>query len=93
MKMRVTGKNLNTMWGVGAAHSLYRKDGKWYHHLKEFPGALFDSQGYVIFKTQAEYRNNSYLQHGQDLHVPTGISSMPNYVKVLEEPIDAQTDP
>ncbi|MEK6530967.1 MAG: hypothetical protein AABZ23_00565 [Deltaproteobacteria bacterium] len=78
---KLTGKYLNELWKVGARHALYREDGKWYEHLKRFPGALFDYNGYVIFKTEKEYEQSSYLQHGIKLNVPhDGISAMPNYV-------------
>jgi 5-methylcytosine-specific restriction enzyme A len=77
-----TGKMLNELWGVGAVHALYREDGKWYHRLERFPGALFDSNGYVLFRTQEEYLRSPYLQRTQDLHVDRGISSIPGYVHI-----------
>jgi len=49
---RIYGRDLNELWQVGALHALYREDGKWYEHLERFPGALFDYNGYVIFKTK-----------------------------------------
>ena len=51
-------KNINEKLGLNAQHSLYRKDGKWYHHLKSFPGILFDKDGYVIFDTEADYERS-----------------------------------
>ena len=78
----MTGRRLNNEWNVGAKHALYHKDGNYYNHLKYFPGALFDPEGYVLFKIEKDYASSSFLQHGQQLHVPGGISSMPNYVKV-----------
>ena len=56
-----TGKKLNEQWGVGARHALYRKDGSWWHTLKDFPGALLDEHGYVKFDTKEEYENYSGL--------------------------------
>ena len=47
------GAMLNHKWGVNAKHALYRDDGRWYHVLEKFPGALFDSHGYVFFKPKA----------------------------------------
>lgn len=82
---KIDGKYLNDLWGVGAKHALYSKDGKWYHHLKEFPGALFDRNGFIIFSSMNEYLKSPFLQHGQHLHVPKGISEMPGYVRVIEE--------
>ncbi|MCL4265936.1 MAG: HNH endonuclease [Anaerolineae bacterium] len=82
---KLTGKYLNDLWGVGAKHALYREDGKWYHQLTEFPGALFDANGYVVFETERDYWESPYLQIQQDLHISDGISSMPNYIRVTEK--------
>ena len=84
-EIRITGKYLNKLWYVGAKHALYRKDGMWYHHLEEFPGALFDKNGYVVFQNRDDYISSPYLQHAQDLHVPSGIASIPDYVKVISD--------
>jgi 5-methylcytosine-specific restriction protein A len=72
------GKYLNDLWGVGANHALYREDGKWYHQLEDFPGALFDANGYIVFETEEDYLASPYLQIQKDLHIPNGISSIPN---------------
>lgn len=81
----LTGKYLNELWNAGAKHALYREDGKWYHQLKEFPGALFDANGYVIFNTEQDYLQSPYLQIQQDLHISEGISAIPNYVRITEQ--------
>jgi len=78
----LTGRRLNIDWKVGASHALFHKDGTYYNHLLYFPGALFDMNGYVLFKSEEQYRKSRYLQHGQQLHVPGGISSMPGYVRM-----------
>jgi len=80
----ITGEKLNKQWKVGALHALYREDGKWYHHLTQFPGALFDKYGFIIFQNENEYLSSEYLQHKQDLHIPSGISSIPGYKKFSE---------
>lgn len=79
---RLTGKYLNALWKVYAKHALYRKDGGWYHHLKNFPGALFDYHGYVLFRTREEYERCPFLRHNQELNVPEGIANIPSYVRV-----------
>lgn len=84
-KRSLTGKYLNMLWGVKAKHALYREDGKWYHQLKEFPGALFDANGYVVFETEEEFLESPYLQIGQDVHLTDGISAIPNYIRVSEK--------
>lgn len=78
----LTGRQLNIEWKVNAKHALYSKDGDWYNHLEYFPGALFDPNGYVLFKTEEQYRNTSLLRHGKQLDVPGGIASMPGYVRI-----------
>jgi 5-methylcytosine-specific restriction protein A len=80
----LSGKYLNEFWGIGAKHALYREDGKWYHQLKEFPGVLFDANGYVFFETKESYLGSPFLQIQKDLHVINGISSMPNYIRITE---------
>ena len=78
----LSGRQLNEEWKVGASHALFHKDGTYYNHLQYFPGALLDLNGYVRFKSEEEYKNSPHLQHGQQLHVPGGISSMPGYVRM-----------
>jgi len=75
------GRVLNDQWNVAARHALYHKEGNYYNHLRYFPGALFDPNGYLVFKTEQEYRKSPHLQHGAQLHVPGGISSVPGYVR------------
>ncbi len=76
-------KQLCKRWNVKAKHSLYRKTGDWYHRLKQFPGALFDDKGYILFRTEQEYQQCIYLQIQQDVHVPQGISSIPGYIQIV----------
>jgi lysyl-tRNA synthetase, class I len=85
-KRSLTGKELNKRWGVGASHALYRADGKWYHLLERFPGALFDLHGYVLFNSRQAYENCPGLNIGTRLHVPDGISSLPGYVRCSDAP-------
>lgn len=77
----LTGRQLNEEWGVGALHALFHRDGTWFNNLEQFPGALFDPEGYVLFWTEEEYRNSPYVKVGQETNVPRGISSMPGYVR------------
>ena len=73
------GSLLNKLLGINAEHALYRKDGKWYHNLKDFPGVLFDENGYIIFRTQESYTQHDHLQIKKDLHIIGGISTLPDY--------------
>lgn len=77
-----SGRHLNELWKVGAAHSLYHHKGKWYHLLTRFPGALFDPSGYVLFETEKAFLSCSQLSITLEVHVPNGINQMPHYVRV-----------
>lgn len=77
----LTGRQLNSEWEVGARHALYHHEGRWYHQLRRFPGALFDYNGYLLFDTEEAFRHNSHLNITQDVHVPRGIASVPGYVR------------
>jgi len=79
-----SGKRLNALWNVGARHALYHKDGCYFNRLVRFPGALFDPNGYVMFETEDEYLHSPYLQIGQQLNIPTGISRLPGYKRAPE---------
>lgn len=81
-QMRFTGKALNREWKVGARHALFHKDGTWYQNLTRFPGALFDPHGYVLFRTDEEYRRCPYLSIGAKTNVRPHISAIPGYVRV-----------
>lgn len=82
---KLSGRYLNDLWAVGALHALYNREGTWYNNLERFPGALFDPDGYVLFKTRDEYRQCSYLNIGKETNVPKGIHSIPGYVRKKRE--------
>ncbi len=79
---RMSGDKLNREWKVGARQALYHKDGHWFNNLNLFPGALFDPNGYILFKTDQEYLKCKYLKIGKETNVPKGIWSIPGYVKM-----------
>jgi hypothetical protein len=77
----ITGQKLNAQWKVGVRHALFHRDGHWYNNLERFPGALFDPDGYIVFRTEQDYRTSAYLRIGKETNVPNGISRIPGYVK------------
>ena len=83
----IRAAKLNRQWKVGAKHALYIHDGHWYHLLKEFPGALFDDNGYILFSTEDEYRASPHLaiyeKTNQVSIKQPGISAIPGYVRVV----------
>lgn len=80
-RMGVYGKQKNEELKVGARHALFSRDGAWYENLERFPGALFDPKGYVLFKTEYEYRNSPRVRIGKKTNIRGGISSLPGYVR------------
>ena len=85
------GRALNERWKVYAKHALYRANGTWYHRLTNFPGALFDANGYVLFETEEEYINCPYLHIGKETSCHKGISSIPSYILInitVEQAVD-----
>jgi hypothetical protein len=76
------GAHLNELWKIGAEQTRFRETGTFYMPLNRFPGALCDSNGFILFKTEADYRNCSYLRIGSRLSVPRGISKIPGYVRM-----------
>jgi hypothetical protein len=82
----LNGRTLNRKWGVGARHALYHHAGEWYRQLHAFPGALFDSNGYILFETEHDFLTCPYLDIAKDVHVPEGLASIPGYVRVVPDP-------
>ena len=80
-RIGITGKQLNKEWNVGARHALFSRDGCWYENLEQFPGALFDLDGYVLFRSEQEYRNSPRIKIGKKTNITNGISSLPGYVR------------
>ena len=79
----MSGRQLNKLHKLGAAHALYRKNGIWFHALRSFPGVLCDQKGYVKFNSESEYLNCKGIKHGPDpktIHVKDGIKSLPGYI-------------
>jgi hypothetical protein len=75
------GAQLNEEWKIGARHALFRKTGDWYVLLQKFPGALCDKNGYILFKSESDYRSCPYLKIGKEISVPFGISKIPGYIR------------
>src|SRR5262249_11501618 len=77
-----SGRRLNQLWKVNARHALYHRDGTFYERLEEFPGALFDRDGYVLFETEVAFLSCPQLHIGQKVNVPAGINSIPTYRRI-----------
>jgi hypothetical protein len=87
----ITGEFLNEKYKIGAVQARYRENGVWYHPLDQFPGALFDANGYVLFRSDSDYAGCDRVKKGPDpnhIHVRGGISSLPSYVPLKPPPRD-----
>lgn len=80
----ITAKKIERIVKTKSIHVLYREDGKWYNNLVDFPGTLFDINGYIVFTRKADYENNEHLRHGKRLNISVGISQMRGYKKYTE---------
>lgn len=94
MARSATGAYFNDLWRVGAAHALFNHDGHWYHQLRRFPGAWFDRNGYILFRTEEEFRGSPYLSIGKQVSIrKPGISAIPGYVRVTGNSSRPETSP
>jgi hypothetical protein len=75
----LSAKILTELLDIKVEHALYQENGLWYHVLRQFPGALFDKNGVLIFNTKHEYDNNPSIRSGKELNVTGGIASLPGY--------------
>jgi 5-methylcytosine-specific restriction protein A len=73
------GRKLNAQWNIGAKHALFHEEGKWFHRLRKFPGALVDRTGFVLFDSEKQFLTARGLQIKKDVFCPRGISRLANY--------------
>ena len=66
-------------WNLDVEQALYPETADRYHQLQRFPGALLNDDGYVLFETEAAYRNSPHVQMRRDFGVPRGIRGIPGY--------------
>ena len=62
----------------------YDREGGFYQFPKQFPAVLFDSEGYVIFKTAVSMLNSPHIVANtktEKVNVPNKINSIPEYVR------------
>jgi hypothetical protein len=79
--MPTNGIECRELWKIPAEHVLYREDGTFYMPLERFPGALCDANGYILFKTERDYKECPQLRIGVRVDVPKGIAQIPGYVR------------
>jgi 5-methylcytosine-specific restriction protein A len=77
-----SGRALQREWNIPAKHVLYHHEGTWFHLLEQFPGALCDPYGYVIFSTRKDFVNCPQLRVAAHTKAPGGIQAIPSYVRM-----------
>lgn len=71
-------------WGLQVAQGRCHREGTFYENLTEFPGALLDANGFVIFETEDEYRNCDGVTVKVKTNVDKpGIQSLPRYKRMV----------
>jgi hypothetical protein len=89
---RVTGEMLKRLYRLPVKSARYRATGDWYHSLDQFPAALLDARGCVIFRSKEEFENCLHLKMGpapNQVHAVTDISRIPGYFQLDPHPINA----
>jgi len=82
-----SGKRLQREWRIPVKQTHYHYQGTFYMPLTEFPAALADRNGYVIFNTEQELRKRpdaklrSLGTPNPRLGVKDGISTLSAYVR------------
>jgi len=74
-------EKLRRLWQIPAVQVRYHKDGTWFMPLDDFPAALCDCNGYVLFRTKREYEKSSFLAIGVRVNVVGGICRIPGYIE------------
>ena len=83
----VRGNELIAKWAIPARQARFHRDGVFYEHLTNFPAALCDPKGYVVFETEEDYKTCPDLKLGQKVNVSRGISSLLGYRQV-DDPLE-----
>src|SRR5438270_3213065 len=79
------GARLQREWSIPARKTRYHKTGDFFMPIEEWPGALADASGFVVFQSEKEMLQNKTIRYrgkGTDhvrLGVAGGIAQLPNY--------------
>lgn len=76
-----SGRSLQKEWSIPAKHVLYHHEGAWFHRLEQFPGALCDSDGYVLFVDQQAFETCPQLRIRAHVRAPDGLKNILGYVR------------
>ena len=82
---RLTAKVFIERWRVPVVQGRYHQGGTFFMNLTEFPGALFDPDGYAVFETEDEYHDCDGVSVGDEktnVSKP-GIRALPQYKRMV----------
>jgi 5-methylcytosine-specific restriction protein A len=77
-----SGRSLQIEWKISAKHVLYHHEGTWFHLLENFPGALCDPDGYVVFHTREDFLKCPHLRIATHTKAPNGLKSISGYTRM-----------
>ena len=77
-----SAKTLLVKWDIPANRAYYHHAGTFFMPLEGFPGALCDANGYVLFRTKAEFDSEQRIRVGQRTNVRGGISTLSGYIRM-----------
>lgn len=79
-----SGRRLLREWKIPARQAFYHRGGRFYMPLSQFPGALCDPHGYVVFISREDYERSPNLSIGPRLNIRHGvISDMSGYRRIV----------
>lgn len=92
----LSARQLVEKWEVKVNHALYHRDGRWYGMLKEWPGALMDPYGYIVFAKKRDYFECKRLSIDKDRRITNvkgrGISEIDGYRPWPDQPEDPEQE-
>ena len=75
------GPRLLREHGLNCEKGYFSKTGIPYQKPDIFPAVFFDPSGYLIVSDEASMRSSPYINVGKQVSIPSGISSLRDYVE------------
>ncbi len=77
-----SGRKMAIRENLKVTKAYYHWEGTWFQRVHEFPVALFDRNGYVIFNTEREYLSHPDVGGSEKTNIPKGIASFRSYTNM-----------
>ncbi|MDA1279188.1 MAG: hypothetical protein O3B95_04000 [Chloroflexi bacterium] len=78
----VRGRQLAIRERLNVKKAYYHWEGTFFEKVREFPAALFDRFGYVVFDSEQKYLNDPKVFVGKKTNIPSRINTFTEYVKM-----------